>query len=89
MLPYPQGGRLLRKIHRAKTAMLYKKVATQPKMMSIGLHNRIIGQPARAIALKRFLDYDTVKLDFWITRRLDIAKHRVATHPYPGKGLNE
>jgi peptidoglycan/xylan/chitin deacetylase (PgdA/CDA1 family) len=58
-------------------------------MMSIGLHNRIIGHPARAMALKRFLDYVMDKPDVWITRRLDIAQHWAATHPYPGKGLNE
>ena len=69
--------------------MLYEEGATHPKMVSIGLHNRIIGHPARAMALKRFLDYVMDKPDVWITRRLDIAQHWAATHPYPGKGLNE
>lgn len=69
--------------------MLYEEGATHPKMMSVGLHNRLIGHPARAMALKKFLDYVMDKPDVWITRRIDIAQHWVKTHPYPGKGLNE
>ena len=69
--------------------ILYDEGQTQPKMMSVGLHPRLIGHPARAMGLKRFLDYIATKPDVWVTRRLDIAKHWVATHPYPGKGLNE
>ena len=69
--------------------MLYEEGAEHPKMMSVGLHNRLIGHPARAMALKKFLDYVMAKPDVWITRRVDIAEHWVKTHPYPGKGLNE
>ena len=69
--------------------ILYEEGKTQPKMMSVGLHPRLIGHPARAMGLKRFLDYVATKPDVWITRRADIANHWVATHPYPGKGLNE
>jgi peptidoglycan/xylan/chitin deacetylase (PgdA/CDA1 family) len=64
-------------------------VAGRPKMMSVGLHQRLIGHPARAVGLQRLLDYMMRKQDVWITRRVDIARHWVATHPYPGKGLNE
>ena len=69
--------------------MLYEEGATQPKMMSVGLHMRLIGHPARAVALARLLDYMMQKKDVWITRRIDVARHWVKTHPYPGKGLNE
>ncbi len=69
--------------------MLYDEGAENPKMMSVGLHNRLIGHPARAMALKKFLDYVMAKPDVWITRRVDIAEHWAKTHPYPGKGLNE
>jgi peptidoglycan/xylan/chitin deacetylase (PgdA/CDA1 family) len=64
-------------------------VAGRPKMMSVGLHQRLIGHPARAVGLQRLLDYMMQKQDVWITRRVDIARHWVATHPYSGKGLNE
>jgi hypothetical protein len=58
-------------------------------MMSVGLHMRMIGHPARAAGLERLLDYMLKQEGVWITRRLDIVRHWIATHPYPGKGLNE
>jgi allantoinase len=69
--------------------MLYREGATQPKMMSIGLHMRLIGHPARAVGLERLLDHIQKHPGVWVTRRLDIARHWIKTHPYPGKGLNE
>lgn len=54
----------------------------QPKMLSIGLHCRIVGRPARAAALARFLDYVQSHEKVWITRRIDIARHWKATHPF-------
>ena len=69
--------------------VLYKEGSTQPKMMSVGLHQRLIGHPARMAGLWRFLDYVPKHQGVWVTRRLDIAKHWIAAHPYPGKGLNE
>ena len=53
-----------------------------PKMLSIGLHARLIGRPARIAALERFLDYVLQHDQVWITRRIDIARHWIATHPY-------
>ena len=62
--------------------MLYDEgVKGQPKMMSVGLHMRLIGHPARAVALQRLLDYISQRRDVWITRRVDIARHWMATHP--------
>jgi allantoinase len=69
--------------------MLYKEGAKTPKMMSVGLHMRLIGHPARAAGLERLLDYIGKQDGAWVTRRLDIARHWMTTHPYPGKGLNE
>ena len=69
--------------------MLHAEGAKHPKMMSVGLHMRLIGHPARAAALARLLDYMQSKPDIWITRRVDIARHWIKTHPYTGKGLNE
>ena len=60
---------------------LYQEGATQPKMLSIGLHMRIIGHPARASGLQRLLDHVSRVPAVWITRRIDIARHWVATHP--------
>ncbi|MGI9423571.1 MAG: allantoinase PuuE, partial [Hyphomicrobiaceae bacterium] len=62
--------------------MLYEEGQTQPKMMSVGLHPRLIGHPARAMGLQRLLDYVTTKPDVWITRRIDIAQHWINVHPY-------
>jgi peptidoglycan/xylan/chitin deacetylase (PgdA/CDA1 family) len=69
--------------------MLYREGAQQPKMMSVGLHMRLIGHPARAVGLEHLLDYIMKHDGVWVTRRLDIARHWAATYPYPGKGLNE
>jgi putative urate catabolism protein len=55
----------------------------QPKMMSIGLHNRLVGRPGRAAALARFLDYVQRHDKAWIARRIDIAQHWLATHKPP------
>ena len=61
--------------------VLYAEGAERPKMMSIGMHCRIIGRPGRAAALVRFLDYLETKSDVWITRRIDLARHWLARHP--------
>ncbi|HEY0845767.1 MAG TPA: allantoinase PuuE [Noviherbaspirillum sp.] len=54
----------------------------RPKMMSVGLHCRLVGRPGRAAALARFLDYIQSHDKVWITRRIDIARHWQATHPF-------
>ena len=60
---------------------LWHEGARQPKMMSIGLHGRISGHPARALALARFLDYMQGHDAVWICRRDEIAGHWMAEHP--------
>ncbi len=54
----------------------------RPKMLSIGLHSRIVGRPARIAALERFLDYVLDHEYVWVCRRIDIAQHWIATHPF-------
>jgi putative urate catabolism protein len=54
----------------------------RPKMMSVGLHCRLAGRPGRAAALARFLDYVQSHDKVWVTRRIDIANHWRATHPF-------
>lgn len=61
----------------------------RPAMMSVGLHPRITGQPARAAGLRRLLDHVMAQPDVWVAPRAAIARHWVAMHPYPGRGLNE
>lgn len=61
--------------------VLYREGATRPKMMSIGLHNRIIGSPTRFVALERLLDHVLSLRGVWIARRQDIAQHWTTTHP--------
>lgn len=51
------------------------------RMMSIGLHARIAGRPARAAAVARFVDHVLASGDAWIARRIDIARHWLAEHP--------
>lgn len=55
----------------------------RPKMMSIGLHCRMVGRPGRLTALRRFLEHITGKDDVWVTTRGDIARHWVEHHPAP------
>ena len=55
--------------------------AGAPKMMSVGLHCRLIGRPGRAAALARFLDRVAATPDVWVCRRVDIARHWWAQHP--------
>jgi len=58
-------------------------IAGAPKMMSIGLHCRLIGRPGRIAALKRFVDYVKSHEKVWCPRRIDIAEHWMTVHPAP------
>ena len=59
---------------------LYEEGKTNPKMMSVGLHCRIIGRPGRIQSLRRFLDYVLKFDDIWICKRIDIAKHWIENY---------
>ncbi len=64
--------------------VLYQEGAEgQAKMMSIGLHCRLVGRPGRAMALKRFLEYARGHSDVWFATRQQIAQHWAKTHPAP------
>lgn len=64
--------------------LLYAEGESAPKMMSIGLHCRLVGRPGRAAALARFLDYVQVHDGVWVATRLDIARHWIRHHPPAG-----
>ncbi len=59
---------------------LYEEGKTTPKMMSVGLHCRLIGRPGRIQSLKKFLDYVLKFKDIWICKRIDIAKHWIKNY---------
>jgi putative urate catabolism protein len=59
---------------------LYEEGETNPKMMSVGLHCRLIGKPGRIQSLKRFLDYILKHEDVWICKRIDIANHWIKNY---------
>jgi allantoinase len=61
---------------------LYAEGDESPKMMSIGMHCRLLGRPGRISALQRFLDHIQRHDRVWICRRIDIARHWKQTHPY-------
>ena len=60
--------------------VLYEEGKTNPKMMSVGLHCRLIGRPGRIQSLKRFIDYVSKFDDIWICKRVDIAKHWIKNY---------
>lgn len=59
---------------------LYEEGKISPKMMSVGLHCRLIGRPGRIQSLKKFLDYVLKFNDIWICKRIDIAKHWIKNY---------
>jgi allantoinase len=60
---------------------LWDEGAETPRMLSIGLHQRLVGRPGRARALAKFLDHVQAKGATWITRRVEIAEHWRRVHP--------
>jgi allantoinase len=61
--------------------VLYGEGAATPRMMSVGLHARLVGRPGRFAALCRFLDHVQKHRGVWICRRIDIARHWIEHHP--------
>jgi len=59
--------------------------AGHAKMMSVGLHCRLVGRPGRIMALKRFIDYARSRPGVWFARRIDIAEHWIASFPPPDR----
>ena len=62
-------------------ALYAEGLAGAPKMMSVGLHCRIVGRPGRVMGLKKFIDYIQSFEGVWTPRRIDIARHWAEAHP--------
>ena len=62
--------------------VLYAEGAERPRMLSIGMHCRLLGRPGRFLALQRFLDHLEKHERVWICRRIDIAQHWRQRHPW-------
>ncbi len=61
--------------------VLYAEGGERPKMMSVGMHCRLLGRPGRFLALQRFLDHVERHEKVWVCRRVEIARHWAHTHP--------
>ena len=62
--------------------VLYAEGEEVPRMMSVGMHCRLLGRPGRFLALQKFLDHIERHDRVWVTRRIDIADHWIANHPH-------
>jgi allantoinase len=78
---FPSGAEFYTYLREAFDVLYAEGEAGAPKMLSVGLHCRLIGRPARTAALERFLDYVQSHDRVWITRRVDIARHWVEHFP--------
>ncbi|MBU2954277.1 allantoinase PuuE [Marinobacter sp. F3R08] len=67
--------------------VLYEEGKDTPKMLSVGLHCRLIGRPGRFRGLQRFLDHIESRDRVWVTRRVDIAQHWASHHPFDSGAL--
>ena len=67
--------------------VLYEEGKDTPKMLSVGLHFRLIGRPGRYRGLQRFLDHIESRDRVWVTRRVDIAQHWARHHPFDSGAL--
>ena len=65
--------------------LLYREGQREPRMMSLGLHLRIIGRPGRFVWLERFLEHVRRHKHVWVARRADIARHWAGLYPPPGQ----
>ena len=65
---------------------LWLEGAEEPRMMSLGLHLRIIGRPGRFVWLERFVDHALSRGGVWVATRADIAARWAELRPYDGEG---
>ncbi|QIV82906.1 allantoinase PuuE [Mycolicibacterium frederiksbergense] len=80
---FANGDEFYAHLRDAFDVLYAEGVAGQAKMLSVGLHCRLVGRPARAAALQRFLDYVQSHDRVWVARRIEIAEHWRAVHPAP------
>ncbi|MGI5220778.1 allantoinase PuuE [Nocardia sp. CA-290969] len=78
---FPSGDQFFAHLRDAFDVLYHEGAAGRPKMLSVGLHCRLAGRPARIAALERFLDHIQVHDGVWIARRIEIADHWRAVHP--------
>ncbi len=78
---FPSGEQFFAHLRDAFDVLYAEGTAGAPKMLSVGLHCRIVGRPARTAALERFLDHVQSHDDVWVARRIEIARHWRAVHP--------
>jgi chitin deacetylase len=78
---YIEGEQFFTYLKDAFDTLYAEGEAGAAKMMSVGLHCRLIGRPGKIAGLKRFLDYARGHSGVWFPRRIDIARHWAATHP--------
>ena len=71
---------------KATFDQLYAEGAQAPGLMSVGLHPRLTGRPARARALAAVLDHILKHDNIWVCRRIDVARHWRSAHPFASKG---
>lgn len=79
---YIEGQQFFQYLKDSFDTLYAEGEAGQAKMLSIGLHCRLIGRPGKAAGLKRFLDYAKSHNSVWFARRIDIAQHWAKTHPH-------
>jgi peptidoglycan/xylan/chitin deacetylase (PgdA/CDA1 family) len=78
---FTEGAQFERYLTDAFDTLCAEGMAGAPKMMSVGLHCRLVGRPARFAGLKRFLDHVQRHERVWLPRRIHIARHWRAEHP--------
>ena len=71
--------------HKEAFDVLYAEGATAPRMMTVGLHDRLVGRPGRFSGLARFVDYVMQHKEVWVCCGVDIAHHWMKNHPYMAK----
>ena len=79
---YVTGEQFFTYLRDAFDTLYAEGAAGAPRMMSIGLHCRLIGRPGKIAGLKRFLDHIAGFDGVWTPRRIDIARHWATTHPH-------
>jgi peptidoglycan/xylan/chitin deacetylase (PgdA/CDA1 family) len=78
---FSNGEEFFAHLRDAFDVLYAEGVAGSPKMLSIGLHCRLVGRPARTAALERFCDYVQSHDGVWLARRIEIAEHWRSVHP--------
>jgi allantoinase len=78
---FANGDEFFAYLRDAFDVLYAEGAAGAPKMLSVGLHCRLVGRPGRTRALERFLDHVQSHDKVWLARRIDIAEHWAKVHP--------